>query len=215
MFTRSAKCWHASVILRVPVLIACLLTLSNPASSQNLPAGFQESLAFGGFDKPTLIRFAPDGRVFVGEYGGRIYVFDDLADPSPTLFADLSSNVFAGWDRGLLGLAIHPDFPATPYVYALYAYDAPPGEVAPVWNDVCPDPPGWTNDGCVVTGRLSRLEMGPSGVMDGPEVVLIGSVGSPPNVTGSQWCQQYPSHSTGDLAFGVDRAFKRSFRDVR
>jgi hypothetical protein len=51
--------------------------------------------------------------------------------------------------------------------------------------------------------------------MDGPEVVLIGSVGSPPNVTGSQWCQQYPSHSTGDLAFGVDRAFKRSFRDVR
>lgn len=184
--------------------IALSLGAESLSHAQNLPSGFQETQVYAGFSNPTLIRFAPDGRVFVGEYGGLIFVFDDLLDQTPTLFADLSTNVFSGWDRGLLGLAIHPDFPAVPYVYALYAYDAPPGEEAPYWNDVCPDPPGYTNDGCVVTGRLSRLEMGASGVMDGPEVVLIGSVGSPPNVTGSQWCQQYPSHSTGDLVFGDD-----------
>jgi glucose/arabinose dehydrogenase/PKD repeat protein len=186
------------------MLLFAALLFPWSGAAQNLPAGFQESLAWGGFDKPTLIRFAPDGRVFVGEYGGRIYVFDDLADPSPTLFADLSTQVFAGWDRGLLGMVVHPDFPNTPYIYVLYAYDAPPGQEAPVWNDVCPDPPGWTDDGCVVTGRLSRLEMGGGGTMQGAEVVLIGSVGSEPNVTGSQWCQQYPSHSTGDLVFGAD-----------
>jgi glucose/arabinose dehydrogenase len=184
--------------------IIATLAFSDRSAAQNLPPGFQETAVYAGFDRPTLIRFAPDGRVFVGEYGGMIFVLDDLADATPTLFADLSQNVFSGWDRGLLGFAIHPDFPAMPYVYAFYAYDAPPGEEAPYWNDVCPNPPGYTNDGCVVTGRLSRLEMGPAGVMDGPEVVLIGSVGSPPNVTGSQWCQQYPSHSTGDLAFGAD-----------
>jgi len=188
----------------VAAVIAIALAAPAASSAQNLPTGFQETLVYEGFSNPTLIRFAPDGRVFVGEYGGLIFVFDDLSDTTPTLFADLSVNVFSGWDRGLLGLAIHPSFPAVPYVYALYAYDAPPGEVAPFWNDVCPDPPGFTDDGCVVTGRLSRLEMGASGVMEGPEVVLIGSVGTPPNVTGSQWCQQYPSHSTGDLAFGAD-----------
>lgn len=190
--------------LRVAVVFILALAVPQSSSGQNLPPGFQEALVWGGFSNPTLIRFAPDGRVFVGEYGGEIFVFDDLSDTTATLFADLSTNVFSGWDRGLLGLAIHPDFPTSPYVYALYAYDAPPGEEAPYWNDVCPDPPGWTNDGCVVTGRLSRLDMGPSGVMESPEVVLIGSVGSPPNVTGTQWCQQYPSHSTGDLAFGAD-----------
>ncbi|MBW2160059.1 MAG: PQQ-dependent sugar dehydrogenase [Deltaproteobacteria bacterium] len=194
------------LVLWVAFLSAIIATLafSDRSAAQNLPPGFQETAVYAGFDRPTLIRFAPDGRVFVGEYGGMIFVLDDLADATPTLFADLSQNVFSGWDRGLLGFAIHPDFPAMPYVYAFYAYDAPPGEEAPYWNDVCPNPPGYTNDGCVVTGRLSRLEMGPAGVMDGPEVVLIGSVGSPPNVTGSQWCQQYPSHSTGDLAFGAD-----------
>jgi glucose/arabinose dehydrogenase len=188
------------------LLLLALAALSTPpiVVAQNLPPGFQQTLFLDGFDQPTLIRFAPDGRVFVGEYGGMIFVLDDLADTTPTLFADLSDNVFAGWDRGLLGLAIHPDFPVEPYVYVLYAYDAPPGEEAPFWNDVCPSPPGYTNDGCVVTGRLSRLELGPSGVAEGPEDVLIGSVGSIPNVTGSQWCQQYPSHSTGDLAFGAD-----------
>jgi len=32
-------------------------------------------------------------RVFVGAYGGRIFVFDDVSDPSPTLFAGLSPQV--------------------------------------------------------------------------------------------------------------------------
>ena len=35
------------------------------------------------------------------------------------------------WDRGLLGLAIDPDFPAKPFIYVLYTYDAPIGGTAP------------------------------------------------------------------------------------
>jgi len=190
--------------MRAALLLVLLVAeLLSPRSgvAQNLPPGFQQTQVWSGFANPTLIRFAPDGRVFVGEYGGRIYVLDGLADPTPTLFADLRANVFAGWDRGMLGLAVHPQFPAQPYVYVLYAYDAPPGQVAPYWNDVCPTPPGYTTDGCVVTGRLSRLEMGAGGTMVGAEQVLIGT-GSPAG--SSQWCQQFPSHSIGDLAFGGD-----------
>src|SRR6185436_188719 len=110
-----------------------------------------------GLAFPTAVRFSPDGRVFVALQSGVIKVFDSLSDTTPTVFADLSNEVDHYWDRGLLGLALDPNFPTTPIVYALYTYDAGPGQNPPVWNDACPNPPGPTTDGCVVTARLSRL----------------------------------------------------------
>jgi Glucose / Sorbosone dehydrogenase len=46
------------------------------------------------------------------------------------VFADLQPVVHGKWDRGLLRMALHPDFPAEPWVYVLYTYDAPPGQTA-------------------------------------------------------------------------------------
>ncbi|MEV0899978.1 PQQ-dependent sugar dehydrogenase [Actinoplanes sp. NPDC049802] len=159
------------------------------ATAVALPAGFQEQIVFSGLSSPVDLEFAQDGRILVAEKGGRIKVFDDLADTTPTVFADLSANVHDQWDRGLLGMALAPGFPADPYVYVLYTYDAPPGRDAPVWNDVCAN----ANDGrCVVTGRLSRLRAG-GNTMTGTEQVLL-----------HDWCQQFPSHSIGDIAFGAD-----------
>jgi PKD repeat protein len=159
-----------------------------------LPNGFQESTVFDGLTFPTNFRFSPDGRIFVAEKSGKIKVFDSLEDTTPTLFADLRAEVDDYWDRGLLGLALDPGFPEKPYVYVLYTYDAPPGETAPVWGDGCPTPPGPTTDGCVATGRLSRLTAD-GDAMTGTEDVLLEG-----------WCQQYPSHSVGDLQFGPDGA---------
>ena len=138
--------------------------------------------------------------MFVAEKSGLIKVFDSLADPQPDLFADLRTQVHNFWDRGLLGLALDPGFPAQPYVYVLYAHDALIGGTAPRWgtpgatSDGCPTPPGATADGCVVSGRLSRLTASGNSML-GPENVLI-----------EDWCQQYPSHSIGSLDFGADGA---------
>ena len=121
-------------------------------------------------------------------------MFDNLADTTPTTFADLRTQVDDYWDRGLLGLALPPNFPTNPYVYVLYTYDAPIGGTAPVWNDACPTPPGPTTDGCVVSARLSRLQAA-GNVMTGTEQVLI-----------NDWCEQYPSHSVGTVLFGPDGA---------
>jgi glucose/arabinose dehydrogenase/PKD repeat protein len=175
----------------VGVLVAGVLgpMRADPAVATTLPSGFQEQIVFSGLNAPTDLEFAPDGRIFVAEKGGRIKVFDNLADTSATVFADLSTNVHDQWDRGLLGLALPPNFPASPWVYVLYTYDAPPGQVAPQWNDVCPDP---SNGFCIVTGRLSKLQAN-GNVMTGTEQVLI-----------HDWCQQFPSHSIGDLEFGAD-----------
>jgi glucose/arabinose dehydrogenase/PKD repeat protein len=157
-----------------------------------VPAGFTESIAFSGLTNPTSIRFASDGRVFVAEKGGLIKVFSSITATTPTVFADLRTNADDYWDRGLLGMTLDPAFPSQPYVYVLYTYDAALGATAPRWNDACPSPPGPTTDGCVVSGRLSRLTAN-GNVMTGSEQVLV-----------SDWCQQYPSHSQGELRFGPD-----------
>ena len=157
-----------------------------------VPTGFTESVAFSGLTNPTSIRFASDGRVFVAEKGGLIKVFSSITATTPTVFADLRTNVDDYWDRGLLGMTLDPAFPSQPYIYVLYTYDAAVGGSAPRWSDACPSPPGPTTDGCVVSGRLSRLTAN-GDVMTGPEQVLI-----------NDWCQQFPSHSQGDLRFGPD-----------
>ena len=64
-----------------------------------------------GLVDPTVIRFAPDGRMFVAEKSGRIKVFDNVDDPSSVLVADLHVNVYNFWDRGLLGMALDPELP--------------------------------------------------------------------------------------------------------
>ena len=183
------------------ILVAtCLISpvAGNPPAvrAAALPAGFQETTVISGLNAPTVVRFAPDGRVFVGEKSGIIKVFDSLADTTPTVFADLRTNVHDYWDRACWAWPCRPDFPADPYVYVLYSYDHILGDTAPAprWGDTCPTPPGATGDGCVISGRLSRLQAAGNS-MTGGEQVLI-----------EDWCQQYPSHSVGSLAFGADGA---------
>ena len=164
----------------------------SPARASTLPTGFRDSVVLSGLTNPTVLQFAPDGRIFVGQKNGVIKVFQSLTDTSPVTVADLSSKVDDYWDRGLLGMALPPNFPTDPYVYVLYAYDAPIGGTAPRWSDACPTPPGPTTDGCLVSGRVSRLQIS-GNVMTGTEQVLI-----------NDWCQQFPSHSIGTLLFGRD-----------
>ena len=191
-----ALLWRSALLVTLAVLLSAPAQAAFDASdaTERLlaapPVGFEDTVALSGLEQPTAVRFAPDGRIFVAEKAGRIQVFDDFGDPTPTLYADLSREVHDFWDRGLLGMELDPGFATgRPYVYVLYAYDKDPNSPAfPRWGDECPSPPGAMEDGCVVTGRLSRLS-------GGFEQVLI-----------EDWCQQYSSHSLGSLAFGADGA---------
>jgi hypothetical protein len=153
--------------------------------------GFQETVVFSGLLEPTSIQFAPDGRVFVAEKSGLIKVFDSLLTTTPTVFADLRTKVYNHGGSGLLGMALDPTFPALPYIYVLYTYDAPIGGTAPVWGDGCPPA---NADQCAVSGRLSRLRVS-GNVMIGTEQVLV-----------ADWFQRYPDQPIGGLAFGPDGA---------
>jgi glucose/arabinose dehydrogenase len=205
----SRRVGHFGAFAALTVLVSSLVvgSAAEPVAAASLPPGFQEEIVFSGLTQPTALRFSPDGRVFVAEKSGIIKVFDNLSDTTPTVFTDLRTQVHNFWDRGLLDVALAPNFPADPWVYVLYTFDAAIGGTAPRWGSVngtsdgCPTPPGATADGCVVAGRLSRLQAS-GNVAVGSEQVLVEG-----------WCQQYPSHSIGSLAFGADGALYASGGD--
>ncbi len=75
-----------------------------------------------GLAWPIALAFASDGRVFYAERNsGAIRIIENGA-VLPTPFYTLS-NTDASGERGLLGLALDPGFPTTPYVYAYQTYD--------------------------------------------------------------------------------------------
>ena len=203
---------RAGVTLLALLALTGLVTVTARAQTPPetaLPPKFTEQILASGISEPTAVRFASDGRMFVAEKRGVVRVFPSPDAPlsQSTVFADLRTAVYNHWDRGLLGLALDPSFPAKPYVYVSYTLDALPGGTAPKWGragadtDPCPNPPGSTGDGCVVTGRISRLQAA-GNRMAGAEKVLV-----------QDFCQQYPSHSVGGLVFGSDGALYTSAGD--
>ena len=165
------------VLIALATLVATVCC-GSVATGAVLPTGFTESTVWSGLGNPTVVRFAPDGRVFVASKSGIINVFDSLPTRRRRSSSTCAARSTTSGTAGCSGMALDPQFTTgRPYVYVLYAYDkAPDGSLQPRWGDTCPTPPGPTADGCVITGRLSRLRA------NGAETVLI-----------EDWCQQYPS----------------------
>jgi glucose/arabinose dehydrogenase len=98
-----------------------------PGGSTNppLPTG-PDHLALvpvaSGLDHPLGITRAGDGsgRLFVNEQGGTVRVVEPDGSLRADPFVDLSDRVLSGGERGLLGLAFHPGFPASGRVYVDY-----------------------------------------------------------------------------------------------
>lgn len=106
--------------LLVRLLGLIVSTISITAAT--LPANFTETPIGGTWNEAVGITFASDGRMFVWERGGRIWIVENGIKSSQP-FLDISDEV-GGWrDFGLLGVALHPDFYNNGYVYLLYVVD--------------------------------------------------------------------------------------------
>src|SRR5204862_7734197 len=70
-----------------------------------------EPVVTRGLSNPLFVTHAGDGsgRLFVVEQPGRIRIVSGGALASPA-FLDISARVLSGGERGLLGLAFHPDY---------------------------------------------------------------------------------------------------------
>jgi glucose/arabinose dehydrogenase len=113
---------------RVAIGLASMATLSLAAVTHaaTLPAGFAETRIASGVTSPTAMAVAPDGRIFVTQQTGALRVIRDgvlLTQP----FVTLSTNTLG--ERGLLGVALDPNFATTPYVYLYYTSPTAPPRV--------------------------------------------------------------------------------------
>lgn len=124
--------------------LVCAATTSSRA--QTYPAGFSQVRVGGTISKPTALAFAPDGRIFVAEQGGKLRVVKN-GTLLATSFIQLSVN--STNERGLLGVAFDPDFANNQYVYLYYTV-----------------PSGANN-------RVSRFRANGDAVVPGSEEVLL------------------------------------------
>jgi glucose/arabinose dehydrogenase len=65
-----------------------------------------------GLDAPVFVTGTGDGtgRLFVLEQPGRIRIVGTDGSVAPTPFLDIADRLISGGERGLLGLALHPDY---------------------------------------------------------------------------------------------------------
>ena len=163
---------------------------SSSRAAMAAPLGFQPQTVVSGLNLPTSFAFTPDGRIFIAEKNGAVRVFKNGALLATPLI-DISAKVNNYWDRGLIGMALDPNFTTNGFVYLLYPYDASP-----------------TDDAGTKTSRLSRYTVVGDTASPSTEKIILGTnVGSA--------CTQFPvgsdcipaewyGHGVGDIHFGSD-----------
>jgi glucose/arabinose dehydrogenase len=105
--------------------LCCLAPLTPRLEAQT--SNFQINQVTGGLSQPVGVTGSGDGsgRLFIVEQAGRIKVWSG-SQVLPTLFLDVTSLVSFGpcspscGERGLLGLAFHPDFEINDEIYIFY-----------------------------------------------------------------------------------------------
>ncbi len=87
-----------------------------------VPAGFTVETVCEGLDGVITMDVARDGRIFICEQTGAVRVVRDgrlLDEP----FLRIAVDDF--WERGVIGVALHPRFPTEPLVYVHYVRKEP------------------------------------------------------------------------------------------
>lgn len=88
-----------------------------------MPEGFNRSRVAEGLDRPTAMALAPNRRIFVSQQGGGLRVVEDgrlLARPFARFEVDSRG------ERGLLGVAVDPNFSRNHFVYVYFTTRSAP-----------------------------------------------------------------------------------------
>ncbi|MGZ6299377.1 MAG: PQQ-dependent sugar dehydrogenase [Candidatus Limnocylindria bacterium] len=96
---------------------------ASPAPSVAPLQGIRLEKVVSGLTSPIGVTSAGDGtgRLFINEQGGRIRVVEPDGALRQEPFVDLSNRVESGGERGLLGLAFHPDFATNGRLFVHYS----------------------------------------------------------------------------------------------
>ena len=112
-----------SFLPSLSAVLIVLAALARPLCAEvEVPEGFAVETVCEGLDAAVTMDVARDGRVFICEQTGAVRVVKDgrlLDEP----FLRLAVDDF--WERGVIGVALHPRFPAEPFVYVHYVRKEP------------------------------------------------------------------------------------------
>ncbi len=169
------------VYVPLVLIVGFLLVLffDEPAAAA-VPDGFEDKrvASVGG---ATAMAFTPDGRMLVTTKDGRLKVLEE-GNPLEGAALDISGKVCSNSERGLLGVAVDPNFGTNGYVYLYYTFNK---------HDACPVQKPFRTDNPV--NRVSRFVMTGDTIDPATEEVLVDNVPSPNG-----------NHNAGDLNFGKD-----------
>ncbi len=122
-----ARFWSG---IALAAALAAFLAVAAPAgAATSLPAGFEEQTLADSFAVPSGggavdVAWAPDGRMFVADRSGRVFVHNPgAAHDDNQLVLDIGDHANNDGDRGLLGIATDSAFAGNGYLYLLYTYD--------------------------------------------------------------------------------------------
>jgi glucose/arabinose dehydrogenase len=172
------------IITLAPFLTACMgnSRIETPIPGPTPAPPRIEDVLVTNVGGPTAIAFTPDGRLLITTQGGQLRVFQNgnlLATPA----LDISSRVCANSERGLLGVAVDPDFANNNFIYLYYTFkkftDCLTGDPTNALNPV---------------NRVVRYILGSDNLaIPDSETMLIDNIHSPNG-----------NHNGGDLQFGKD-----------
>jgi glucose/arabinose dehydrogenase len=118
-------------------IVATFLLFPLTAAAQTATVGTQ--LVASGFEKPLLVTApAGDPRLFVVDQDGRIWIVSN-GKRLDTPFLDLRSKVSFGGERGLLGLAFHPDYRSNGRLFVNYTDKAGDTQIVALTASSNPD----------------------------------------------------------------------------
>lgn len=90
-------------------------------NAQTLPTDFSRVLVDDGLSSPTSFAFLPDGRILVTQQGGALRV---IKNGTLLTTAAITLTVTSSGERGLIGVAVDPDFANNQHVYLYYTVPA-------------------------------------------------------------------------------------------
>src|SRR4051794_35958171 len=142
-----------------------------------VPTGFSDRVV-AEVGAPTAVAWTPDGRMVVTSQPGRVIVRRE--DGTRTKALNISAKVCDDEERGLVGIAVDPNFRRNHFLYLYYTH-----EVRGSCGAAGPDP----------ANRVSRFVLRNDDVIARrSEQILVDLLASPA-----------AHHVAGDLEFGKDR----------
>jgi glucose/arabinose dehydrogenase len=179
--------------------IGAALSLCALAEAQTIPTRFAIT-TIANVSNPTAMAFTPDGRLLIATQGGALRVVKNgtlLPTPSLTLNSAATGaepKVCTPSERGLLGVAVDPDFVTNKYVYLFYT--ARNGSTCQQGGAFYGTATNYNATGLPVN-RVSRFVLGDDDLItvsaSNPEFKVVDNMPS-----------RGGNHNAGDIHFGKD-----------